>query len=376
VVGEVPQVDGVVEGQRLVQVAAPPVPQGERPVVTETDVSAGAVVRSGSLVARVADRPVLLLALPVPPFRDLHHGDSGSDVTALQRALRQLGHYGGPVTGVFGPATEAAVRRLYLAVRAQPRTEPVPSSSGDGDAGTGAPAGAGEGTPTPTPASGRTVVPTPSPKPPVQHVWLPLGEIAVLPAPRAVVVKVAARGSVLPETGGSLATLRIGGLRVRARVPVDAADLFAAGTAVTVAPAGVDPAANADVRSAPARVAGVGPFRPTETSTGSGGTSPSGGAPGADLPGYDVTVDVTASTPVWLRQGAKVVVRPAARAGRPTLAVPLVAVRQASTGPFVLKDDGAGRIVETPVRVLADAEGWAAVEAPGLAAGDRVRVDP
>jgi peptidoglycan hydrolase-like protein with peptidoglycan-binding domain len=50
-----------------------------------------------------------------PGSRDLRQGDSGSDVEALQRALTSQGFSPGAVDGIFGPATESAVRSFQSA---------------------------------------------------------------------------------------------------------------------------------------------------------------------------------------------------------------------------------------------------------------------
>lgn len=44
-------------------------------------------------------------------------GSLGPEVASLQRALRDLGHYGGPVDGIFGGGTEAAVRAFQSSRR-------------------------------------------------------------------------------------------------------------------------------------------------------------------------------------------------------------------------------------------------------------------
>jgi N-acetylmuramoyl-L-alanine amidase len=41
--------------------------------------------------------------------RSLQHGSTGDEVTKLQERLTAEGVYSGPVTGYFGPLTEAAV---------------------------------------------------------------------------------------------------------------------------------------------------------------------------------------------------------------------------------------------------------------------------
>src|SRR5580692_11185259 len=58
--------------------------------------------------------PLFALTGPVPAWRDLTPGESGPDVTELQKALASLGYYGGGDTaGYFGPATEDAVSAYY-----------------------------------------------------------------------------------------------------------------------------------------------------------------------------------------------------------------------------------------------------------------------
>jgi len=53
--------------------------------------------------------PLLSLA-QAPGSRDLRQGDSGADVTEVQRRLSRWGYYQGPISGVFGPITLAAVQ--------------------------------------------------------------------------------------------------------------------------------------------------------------------------------------------------------------------------------------------------------------------------
>jgi lysozyme len=53
--------------------------------------------------------------VPAASFAALRHGDAGEAVRALQRDLVRLGLFAGPVDGVFGPVTEAAVRAFQAA---------------------------------------------------------------------------------------------------------------------------------------------------------------------------------------------------------------------------------------------------------------------
>ncbi|MBT9134727.1 MAG: Spore cortex-lytic enzyme [Firmicutes bacterium] len=45
-----------------------------------------------------------------PGSRNLRQGDSGADVTEVQRRLQRWGYYEGPISGTFGPKTLAAVQ--------------------------------------------------------------------------------------------------------------------------------------------------------------------------------------------------------------------------------------------------------------------------
>ncbi|MBT9177548.1 MAG: Spore cortex-lytic enzyme [Firmicutes bacterium] len=59
---------------------------------------------------------VLIVLLPLislaeqPGSRNLRQGDSGADVTEVQRRLQRWGYYEGPISGTFGPRTLAAVQ--------------------------------------------------------------------------------------------------------------------------------------------------------------------------------------------------------------------------------------------------------------------------
>ena len=56
---------------------------------------------------------LLLLATLLPVFAAdaaLKRGSTGDDVSAVQRRLKQWGYYSGAIDGVFGPATERAVK--------------------------------------------------------------------------------------------------------------------------------------------------------------------------------------------------------------------------------------------------------------------------
>lgn len=60
-------------------------------VVTSLDCEPGAMWKSGMSPIGVDGQPLLALATSVPLWRDLHEGDRGGDVAALQTELRRLG---------------------------------------------------------------------------------------------------------------------------------------------------------------------------------------------------------------------------------------------------------------------------------------------
>ena len=82
-------------------------------IVTASSCSTGGQLTSGSIVARVDDRPVIALASGTPLWRDLHVDDRGDDVRGLQRELTRLGW---PVRedGLLGPATLHAATSLLV----------------------------------------------------------------------------------------------------------------------------------------------------------------------------------------------------------------------------------------------------------------------
>lgn len=83
--------------------------------VTETPLGSGDRVEAGSVLMTIADRPVFVLEGPVPMLRDLAPGDRGPDVARFQDGLRSAGYYSATSDGEFGPATSAALERLYEA---------------------------------------------------------------------------------------------------------------------------------------------------------------------------------------------------------------------------------------------------------------------
>jgi peptidoglycan hydrolase-like protein with peptidoglycan-binding domain len=84
--------------------------------VIETVPQAGATIRRGGVLYRLAGQPALLLYGPKAAWRTLVAGMSGADVQALNANLQALGYLPKAAAGNdFGARTEAAVRQLQQA---------------------------------------------------------------------------------------------------------------------------------------------------------------------------------------------------------------------------------------------------------------------
>jgi Putative peptidoglycan binding domain len=82
--------------------------------VSGLDVAAGKTISNGEKLAEIDGEPLFALAGRVPAWRDITPGESGPDVTELQKALASLGYYqGGDTPGFFGTATQDAVALYY-----------------------------------------------------------------------------------------------------------------------------------------------------------------------------------------------------------------------------------------------------------------------
>ena len=82
--------------------------------ISKLKVAAGDTITNGEQLAEIDGEPLFALTGPVPAWRDLTPGESGPDVTELQKALASLGYYdGGDTAGYFGSATEDAVSAYY-----------------------------------------------------------------------------------------------------------------------------------------------------------------------------------------------------------------------------------------------------------------------
>jgi hypothetical protein len=102
---------GIVRAARTVQVTAS-APYSTL-TVTRLPVKAGDRVRPGRVITEIDGRPVLLLRGRLPPYRNLHEGDTGPDVQQLQANLEQAGYADFDPQGYFGPSTSLALYLFY-----------------------------------------------------------------------------------------------------------------------------------------------------------------------------------------------------------------------------------------------------------------------
>lgn len=81
-------------------------------VVTAVNVKAGQQLENTQVVAWINDRPLIAYQGSFPAYRDLYEGDSGADVSQLQRALVASG-YQLAITGTLDADTITALKHLY-----------------------------------------------------------------------------------------------------------------------------------------------------------------------------------------------------------------------------------------------------------------------
>ena len=187
-----------------VTVAAPSLGGGELPVVTSAPLHAGSEVRSDTVIAAVAGRPVTALSGLVPAYRTMAYGDAGVDVSELQHALETLGlSIADDPAGDYGAGTAAAVATLYHDHGFAPITAPasVPTVN----------------------AHGTTVRRT------TALATVPLGEIAFLRSLPAEVIATTGVGTQLKSSGSAVARLGSGRLALAATVDSNTAHLIRAG---------------------------------------------------------------------------------------------------------------------------------------------------
>jgi len=188
--------------------------------------------------------------------------------------------------------------------------------------------------------------------------YIAAGEILpVSVTPPPVVESVAGVGDVL-GAGRPLAILRVGVPTIRFRATVASLSTVKQGALVKIS--------GLKGRVVEGSVTSVSGFRGADSQQ-------------ASLqPGYEVVVSFTEPPAAdEFPTGQSVTVTDAATPP-PSLAVPQVAIKQDASGPYVLKapKDDSGHPGRVSVTVLAQSDGWVAIAAEGLVAGDRVQVQP
>ncbi len=75
---------------------------------------------SGAWIPLIIFTITLFIVSVAAPVFALKKGDKGSDVTSLQKTLQDAGYFNGPITGYYGPLTEAAVQKFQAAKGIKP----------------------------------------------------------------------------------------------------------------------------------------------------------------------------------------------------------------------------------------------------------------
>ncbi len=308
-------------------IKASPSEDVDRLVLTATPKAIGSVVTPGQLVAAVSGRPLLLLPSSVPLYRDIELGDSGPDVTALHTALASFG-YTVSSTDTFDMSTRYALIDWYKAAGyTAPTAAPSSKAIKPGDA---------DPQPLPIKESSDGVV----------FRWK---EFVQVPGDTGTIAAMAGNGSVLGEDG-IVAQVRIADDSIVARADVVQSESFPVGGAVTVR------AGSAVLES---KVAHVSDFLEGDHSKN-------------EIPGKDITIAVPPGAQGFAADQSVTVT--AGSAAAESLAVPLIAVRQEEGAPYVVLQKS-GEPQRVKVKVLAQADGWAAIaDIDGLAPGDEVQL--
>lgn len=295
---------------------SPTVGESGRVVVTATGISAGETVVAGRLLAEVSGRPLFALPADIPLYRDVAPGDSGNDVAALKRLLLDLGYGGGRTAATLDGGTIDALERMY------------------DDAGYALP----------YVADG------------VQGIaWR---EFVALPAGSGRVISAAPVGTVLgPEV--ALARVETSAATLQARVTVLQRDRISEGTSIGVSVGGAAPTAST--------VISLGAFS-TDATTG--------------VSGHPIVVALPDGVPA---DGSSPVQLVSLDTPAASLAVPAIALLQEGNRAFVTLAPPAQENAETEtpspqerveVKVLAQADGWVAIEAnERLPKGTRVLIE-
>lgn len=311
--------------------------EGLIPYVTTAGPTPGQPIHSGSLLLAIADTPFVALHVESPLYRSFRVGDTGEDVRAFETALASLVSGDYDVDDTFTENTMLAAEALWERLGFNLPTEEIAP-----------PAAAGTSTPQPTPTA---------PSAPVFHSYVDVRQIVQLSSSSATVISTSEVGD-LAGTEEPVAVLAGSSSHIAARVSIIDEAAFAVGTQVSVStPGRVD---------AMATVVELGDFEvepgEEENSTGAG---------------RDAVISIPEG---WddLAEGTIVQTSPVDNA-EPVLAVPLTAIRDAATSPYVIVQESQIHEPESrvDVTVLATGDGWAEVDpASGLTVGDSIRLTP
>lgn len=279
-------------------------------VVTRAPKGPGDSLTSGEIALEVSGRPLIALDLPFALYRDLHPGDTGPDVSALQTALAGLGVYGGKVDSIYGQQTAESVKRLYTQLGYAP---PEPDAALI-DAQHAAEA-----------ARIAITAETPPSEAEAVRVAAQAATFAALtPTSATEIVRLQGPSTVVSTaTVGDFPTIDQAAMILRSGTPqailrVNGVDVsnFSAGMTVMVAGVGSsDPPATSVVSS-------VGPYQDADPN------SPE------SAPGHDVTITLPIERDWQQTQTVEVTVN--GQSSTPGLAVPVSAIREDSRGKYVL----------------------------------------
>lgn len=327
---------------------APLAGDGAVQVVTARRAKPGDVLKPGHALVEVSGRPLIALSLPFDLYRDISPGDRGADVRALQESLQLLGLYGTAPDGEYGPATATAVRALYENLDADP---PEPSDEAREalrtaeealDAATSSPP-EGEGGEESATADGTALTEQLDEAKDAADTPVRMSEIVAVPSGSASVVSVATVGARLEGDNLTVASLRSGEPSATARVSVADAKSFTVGTTVDVV------ATTNQSTSRKAEVIAVSDFKPADDN--------------AEMPGYDIKLRFAKTGDLPYEDNEQVIAR-ITSTGQPRTgpAVPLIAVREDSSGTYVLRPGADNSTTRVGVQVLMTADGYALVE--------------
>jgi peptidoglycan hydrolase-like protein with peptidoglycan-binding domain len=285
-------------------------------IVTRTFLRKGSYVGQGTVIFEVAGQPFFVLQGSVPAYRNLQPGESGQDVTQLQRDLQTMGYStGGDTSGDYGPGTAAAVRALFQSIGYQ-----VPQTTAGPKADRGA--------------------------------YLPLSDYAFVPRLPARLVKV---GVTVGKTVSSGPTFALGNPVIAGQLNPSDAKIVRPGMRVTI----TEPGTGATVRG---RVTSVSSSTASTASISGGLYVGMGVRPDQPLPmslvGQDVSLTIMS-----------------AHSAGPVLAVPEAAVYASANGGIYVTKLVRGREVKVPVSIGMSGSGLLQVtpRQPGtLTAGDQV----